>query len=67
MLRPAGCLLILVAGAPTYLAIGFLDQLGRMGVELEIAITVSTIPASFVVDWIFFRDLAVAIDSPQSG
>ena len=38
-----------------------------MGVELEIAITVSTIPASFVVDWIFFRDLAVAIDSPQSG
>ena len=64
LLRPSGCMLILGGGAPVYLVCAILDQRGWIGNTLELALTVSTIPASFVVDWMFFRDLRFVVEEP---
>ena len=64
LLRPSGCMLILGGGVPVYAAFAFLDQRGWIGKPLELALTASTIPASFVVDWIFFRDLRFVAEDP---
>jgi len=64
LLRPGGCLLVLAGGAPAYLACAVLDQHGWIAKPVELALTLTTVPASFVVDWMFFRDLRFALDSP---
>lgn len=64
LLRPFGCMLILGGGAPVYLVCAILDQRGWIGNTVELALTVSTVPASFVVDWMFFRDLRFAVEEP---
>jgi hypothetical protein len=64
LLRPSGCMLILGGGVPVYLACAILDQRGWIGSTMELVLTISTIPASFVVDWMFFRDLMFTVEDP---